>query len=110
MPKASKAKKLVLVLATSASVTGASKEAEVTQATQEEKRVILDQVPCIHYRVQFCKDKETIRALINFGSEVNAITPAYAKKLGLRTQRTDVGAQKIDGSSLNTFGIVIAGF
>ena len=38
------------------------------------------------------------------------MTPAYAKKLGLRTRRTDVGAQKIDGSSLDTFGMVIAGF
>ena len=33
MPKAFKAKKLVLVPATSALVTGASKEAQVTQAT-----------------------------------------------------------------------------
>ena len=110
MPKASKAKKLVLVLATSASVTGASKEAEVTQATQEGKEMILDRVPCIHYRVQFRKDKETIRALIDSGSEVNAMTSAYAKKLGLQTQKTNVEAQKIDGSSLDTFGILIAGF
>ena len=42
MLKASKAKKLVLVLATSALVTGTSKEAKVTQATQERKEVILD--------------------------------------------------------------------
>ena len=108
--EASEAKKLVLVLATSALVTGASKEGEVTQATQKGKEVILDRVPCIHYQVQFRKDKETIRALIDSGSEVNAMTPAYAKKLGLRTRRTDVGAQKIDGSSLDTFGMVIAGF
>ena len=51
MPKASKAKKLVSVLATSASVTGTSKEVEVTQATQEGKEVILGWVPCIHHRV-----------------------------------------------------------
>ena len=92
MPKASKAKKLVSVLVTSASVTGAGKEAEVTQATQEEKEVILDRIPCIYYQVQFRKDKETIRALIDSGSEVNTMTPAYAKKLSLRTRRTDVGA------------------
>ena len=109
MPKASKAKKLVSVLATSASVTGASKEAEMTQATQKGKEVILDQIPCIHYQVQFRKDKETIRALIDSGSEVIAMTPAYAKKLGLWTQKTDVKAQKIDRSSLDTFGIVIVG-
>ena len=108
--EASEAKKLVLVLATSALVTGASKEGEVTQATQKGKEVILDRVPCIHYQVQFRKDKETIRALIDSGSEVNAMTPAYAKKLGLRTQKTDGGAQKINESSLDTFEMVIAGF
>ncbi len=36
--------------------------------------------------------------------------PNYAIKLGLSIQKTDVGAQKIDGSSLETFDIVIAGF
>ena len=43
-------------------------------------------------------------------SEVNAMNPAYAKKLGLRVKQTDLGAQKIDGSHLDIFGIVIAGF
>ena len=61
--------------------------------------------------MQFRKDKgTTICALINSGSEVNAMTPAYAKKLGLRIWKTDVGAQKIDGSSLDTFKMVIASF
>ena len=38
------------------------------------------------------------------------MTPAYAKQLGLWTQKTDIGAQKIDGSLLATYGIVIAAF
>ena len=38
------------------------------------------------------------------------MTPAYAKRLGLKTQKTNVRAQKIDGSALETFGIVIADF
>ena len=38
------------------------------------------------------------------------MSPAYAKKLGLRIRPTDVGAQKIDGSHLDIFGMVIAGF
>ena len=42
------------------------------------------------------------------GSEINAIHPTYITKLGLRTRKIDVGAQKIDGSYLDTFGIVIA--
>ena len=84
----------------------------VTGASKEAPEVVLDWVPCIHYLVQFRKNKEgeTIWALIDFGSEVNVMTPAYAKQLGLRTQKTDVGAQKIDGSLLTTYGIVIAGF
>ena len=35
---------------------------------------------------------------------------AYVKKLGLQVRKTDFGAQKIDGSTLETYGIVIAGF
>ena len=76
MSQATKVKKLIPVLATSASVTEASKKAQ---------EVILDRVPCIHYPVQFRKDKRaTIRALIDSGSKVNAMTPAYAKQLGLQ--------------------------
>ena len=38
------------------------------------------------------------------------MSPAYAKRLGLKTRKTNVGAQKIDGSALETFGMVIADF
>ena len=38
------------------------------------------------------------------------MTPAYAKQLGLRTQKTDVRAQKINGLSLQTFEMVITSF
>ena len=111
MPRASKAKKLVLVLATFASVTSASKEAQITQVTHKEKEVILNWVLYIYYPVQFRKNKgETIQALIDSGSEVIAMTPTYAKQLGLWTQKTDVGVQKIDRSSLDKFGMVIIDF
>ena len=111
MPKTSKAKKLVLVSAISTSMTGADKEAQVTQATQKEKKVIPDRVLCIYYPVQFWKKKGTIIwALINLGNEINAMTLAYAKQLGPWNRKIDIGAQKIDGLSLDTFGIVIAGF
>ena len=86
------------VLATSASVTEASKE------------VTLERVSCIQYPLQFQKDKNGIQALFDSGSEVNAINPAYTKKLGLRVRQTDVEAQKIDRSHLDTFGMIIAGF
>ena len=42
MPKTSKTKKLVLVLAISALVTDANKGAQMTQAIQKGKKVILD--------------------------------------------------------------------
>ena len=76
-------KKLVSVLATFALVTFASKEAP---------KVILDQISYIHYPVQYCKDKETIWALINSNSEVNVMTSTYTKKLGLQIQKTEVEA------------------
>ena len=79
-------------------------------ASKEAFKVILDWEPCIHYPVQFRNNKETIQALIDFGSKVNVMTLAYTKKLGLQTWRTDIRAQKIDASSLDTFWIVIAGF
>ena len=88
-------KKLALVLATSVPVTEAS-----------DKEVV--RVPCIHYPVRF--QEEQIRALLDSGSKVNAISPIYAKRLGLKTWKTNVGAQKIDGSALETFRMVIANF
>ena len=35
---------------------------------------------------------------------------AYAKKLGLRVWKTDIGARKIDRSTFETYDMVIAGF
>ena len=69
---------------------------------------MLVRVPCIHYPVQF--QEEQVRVLLDSGSKVNAMSPAYAKRLGLKTRKTNVGAQKIDGSALETFGMVIADF
>ncbi|MCJ1347046.1 hypothetical protein MMC31_005267 [Peltigera leucophlebia] len=45
-----------------------------------------------------------------FRNEVNAMTLAYAAKLGLLTQKIDVGVRKIDDSALVTHWMVIAGF
>ena len=38
------------------------------------------------------------------------MNPAYAKRLDLKTRKTNIGAQKIDGSALETFKIVITDF
>ena len=48
--------------------------------------------------------------LLDSRSEVNAIHPTFAKKLGLPIKSTDVGVQKIDGTMLNTYGVVFAAF
>ena len=84
--------------------------ASVTRTNNEAQEVILDRIPCIHYPVQFGKDKEVIRTLIDSDSKDNAMTLAYASKLGFWVQKTYVGAQKIDSSSLWTFRMVIASF
>ena len=38
------------------------------------------------------------------------MAPAYASKFCLKVYSTDVGAQKIDSSTFETFGIVLASF
>ena len=71
----------------------------------------LDGVFCIYYLVQFRKDKgKDVLALLDSGSEVNAMTLAHAAHLGLKVRVTDVGAQKIDKSLLATYRLVIAVF
>ncbi len=62
----------------------------------------------IWYPVQFQNNE--VQALIDFDSKVNAITPAYATKLGLTARKTSVRAQKINSSPLDIYGIVLARF
>ena len=38
------------------------------------------------------------------------MSPAHTKRLGLKIRKTNVGAQKIDSSALEIFGMVIADF
>ena len=75
----------------------------VTDGDEEVVRVL-----CIQYPVRF--EEEQVKALLNSGSEVNAMNPNFARKLDLKVWKTNVGAQKIDGSALETFGMVIANF
>ena len=92
-------------------MTGAREEAlEWEEAPEQEKA--LEHIPCIHYLVQFTKytSKAQVQALINSGSKVNAIHLIFAKQLGLPIKLTDVGAQKIDGITLNTYEIVVTAF
>lgn len=70
---------------------------------------VIVRVPCIYYLVQFQKQKQ-VKALLDNGSEVNAMNPNFAWKLGLYIQKINIRAQKIDGSIFETFEIVIANF
>ena len=38
------------------------------------------------------------------------MTPAYAAQLGLKVRKTNVSAQKIDGSLLATYNMIITAF
>ena len=76
--------------------------------TSKEGDVALQRVLYVHYSIRF--KKKEVQALIDLGNEVNAMILAYASRLGLRVYRTNIGAQKIDGSTLKTFEIVLASF
>ena len=90
-----------MILATPALMIGAS---------EKTPKVILDWVLCIHFPVQFCKNKKIIKALIAFGSKINVIIPAYAKQLDFQIHKTNIETQKIDNLLLKTFEMVIASF
>lgn len=89
------AKKLVLALTTSALVVGASKKAEDEAGGIA---VALKKVLCIQYLIWF--KTNDIQALLDSGSKVNAITSAFALKLDFQTWHTNIGAQKIDCSTV----------
>ncbi len=88
------AKKLSAVLATSTSTT-------------DKKTEELECVPCIWYPVTL---KNQTEALLDLGSEFNAMSQAFAQQLGLKIRKTNVGAQKINGTTLENYGMVVSTF
>ncbi len=48
--------------------------------------------------------------MLDSGSEVNAISQAFAQQLGLKIRKTNVEVQKIDGTTLETYGMVPSTF
>ena len=54
--------------------------------------------------------KKSMSALLDSGSEVNAVHPAFAKELGLSIKLADVRSQKIDSNMLETYGMVVVAF
>ena len=87
-------KKLVLFLAASKLVTD-------TKTVQKIR--VIDQVLCICYPIKFQNNKNNnVFALFDFKNEAIVVTLAYVAQLGLKLQRTDFDAQKIDKSLLET--------
>ena len=99
------------VSTTSTLVTEDSEETILASAKE------LEQVTCIQYLITFPGGVtqngvtlDPVLAFLNLGSEVNAIHPAFAERLGFVMRTTNVGAQKIDGTTLKTYGMVVAAF
>lgn len=82
----------------------------MTEANIENILQPLKRVSYIYYLLCFWKDLHKTKTLFDLGSEVNAITLAYAAKLGLKVQKTNISAKKIDGFIFNTFKMVWTDF
>ena len=84
----------------------------MTGASKKDLKVrVLDKIPYIYYPIQFRKDKgKDVLAFLKSESKVNAMTLAYAAHLDLKVKVTNVGTQKINGSSLATYSMVIVAF
>lgn len=82
----------------------------IAGASIKDTLLTLDWVPSIYYLLCFWKDTAGVKALIDCGSEVNAMTSVYISKLSLKTPHTNVRGQKIDSSTLKTFGMILASF
>ncbi len=89
-----KSKKLVAVMATSTSM---------TEKTEEELECVL----CIWYPVTF---KDKTKTLLDLGSKVNIMSQVFSHQLGLKIHKTDVDTQKIDGTTLKIYKMVVSIF
>ena len=95
----------------STSVTKDSEEAILVSAKE------LEQIIYIQYLITFpgsvTQDDsvlDSMSALLDLSSKINAIHPVFAERLGLVIQTTNVSTQKIDGTTLETYRMVIAVF
>ena len=78
----------------------------VTEASKKDLLCPLERVPYIYYLFYFRKNLHETTTLINSSSEISPITLLYISKLAFKVQKTDIGAQKIHSSILNTFEMV----
>ena len=62
----------------------------MAEASMKSNLLALDWVPCIYYLILL--KKNDVKALIDPGIKINAMTPAYALKLGLKICITNIRA------------------
>ena len=90
------------------SVTSTSRTVAREKAVGENLGSNLAQVPYIYYPINF--GKKSMLVLFDSGNEVNALHLAFSKKLGFPMRLTDIGTQKIDDTTLETYEMVVAAF
>ncbi len=71
--------------------------------TEEE----FERIFCIWYSIIFKDQTET---LLNSGNEVNIISQAFDHQLGFKIRKTYIRAQKIDGTTLETYRMGVSIF
>ena len=105
------AKKLALILTTFTSMTEDSEKVILVSVKE------LKQVTCIQYSIAFpgsvIQDDlvlNPVLAILHSGSEVNVMHLAFAERLSFMMQATNISAQKIDGTTFETYGMVVAAF
>ncbi len=78
-----------------------------TSMTKRKTEKELEWVPCIWYSVIF---KDQTKAQLDSESKVNIISQAFASQFRLKIWKTNVGAQIIDDTTLEIFGMVVSTF
>ena len=76
-------------------------------STTDKKTEKREWVAWIWYSVTF---KDQTKALLDSESEVNAMSPAFAQQLGFKIRKTNVGAQKINGTTLEIYKMIVSTF
>lgn len=105
--------KLVLILLTFTLVTVTKEKAFANAETgknskNKDLKTILTQVSYIQYPITF--QKQFMLVLFDSENKVNTIYLTFAKKLSFLIKPIDVEVQKIDGTTLDTYEMMVAAF
>ena len=87
---------------------GAGKDGEKSEDSEYPGKLV--PILCIWYSITFRRKSVPMLLLFESSNEVNAIHPTFTQKLGLSIRPTDVETQKIDGTTLDTYRMIVAIF